>query len=55
MKERCSNCKWNKFTRGDSIRHSEFSCGNPDSLEYGSPTAWDDSCDDWEEKENADG
>ena len=45
MKEVCGNCKYNKwFSDG-------FYCDNEDSLEYGSPTAFDDRCEDYEEKE----
>lgn len=46
MKECCGTCKYNRYSREDG-----FSCGNEDSTEYGSPTFYDDVCDDWEEKD----
>lgn len=51
MKECCGNCKWNRCDR-NGVRHSEFYCGNEDSFEYGSPTFYDDVCDDWEGKDD---
>lgn len=50
MKEMCSNCKYNKYSRDSN--GNRFHCGNEDSLEYGSPTDFDDVCEDWEAKED---
>ena len=43
-KEQCGTCRFNSYEYG------EFSCSNTDSDNYGIPTAYDDSCEDWEEK-----
>lgn len=53
MKEVCGNCKYNKrdFSKPQNTGYAEFCCGNEDSEEYGVPTFYDDSCDEWEEKE----
>ena len=52
MKECCGNCKYNKYAPdGNGVRNGKFYCGNEESSEYGVPTFYDDSCDDWEEKE----
>ena len=52
MKECCGNCKYNKYApEGKGMRNGKFYCDNEDSLEYGTPTFYDDSCDDFEEKE----
>ena len=50
MKECCGTCKYNRYAR-NGVRHSDFYCGNEDSFEYGSPTLYSDTCDDYEEKE----
>lgn len=53
MKECCGNCKYNKrdFSKPQNSGYAEFCCGNEDSSEYGVPTFFDDTCDDFEEKE----
>jgi hypothetical protein len=53
VKEVCGNCKYNKrdFSKPQNTGYAEFCCGNEDSEEYGVPTFYDDSCDEWEEKE----
>lgn len=53
MKEVCGNCKYNKrdFSKPQNAGYSEFCCSNPDSENYSVPTFYDDTCDDWEEKE----
>lgn len=53
VKECCGNCKYNTVEwKGVYITHNiSFYCGNENSTEYGSPTFYDDSCDDYEEKE----
>lgn len=43
----CGNCKYNKY----STTEKEFYCSNTNSGNYGVPTMYDDSCDDFEEKE----
>lgn len=50
----CGNCKYNTqyFFDTDPDRKSEFCCGNEDSENYGVPTMYDDTCDDWEEKDD---
>lgn len=50
MKEVCGNCKYNKRVL-DVHCNAEFCCGNEDSDNYAVPTFYDDTCDDWEEKE----
>ena len=47
MREICGECKYSKF----SAAENEFCCCNTDSDNYGSPTMYDDSCEDFEEKE----
>ena len=52
MKECCGNCKYNKYSPdGKGMRNGKFYCDNEESLEYGTPTFYDDVCDDFEEKE----
>jgi len=34
-----------------NLGYIEFYCGNEDSDEYGVPTFYDDTCEEWEEKE----
>lgn len=50
MREICGNCKYNKRTF-DGHCNVEFGCGNEKSDYYSIPTVYDDTCDDWEEKE----
>ena len=54
MREVCGNCKHNKrdFSKPQDDAYSDFCCGNEDSGNYGVPTFWDDTCDDFEEKES---
>ena len=51
MKECCGNCKYNKrdFSKPQGEGYIEFYCCNEDSDEYGVPTFFDDTCDDFEE------
>ena len=53
MNEVCGNCKYNKrdFSKPQNSGYAEFCCGNEDSENYGVPTMYDDTCDDYEEKE----
>lgn len=53
MKEECGTCRWNKrdFSKPQGKGYSEFCCGNGESEYYGVPTMFDDTCDEWEEKE----
>lgn len=53
MKEVCGNCKFNKrdFSKPQDSSYIEFCCGNEDSDEYGVPTLYGDTCEEWEEKE----
>lgn len=50
MKEVCGNCKYNKWFN-DGHSNSGFCCGNENSEYYAIPTMYDDTCDDWSEKE----
>ena len=53
LREICGECKYNKrdFSKPQNSGYAEFCCGNEDSDNYGVPTMYDDSCDDFEEKE----
>lgn len=53
MREICGTCKYNKrnYSNPQGMGYIEFCCGKEDSEEYGVPTFYDDTCDDWEEKE----
>jgi len=42
----CSNCIHNKYNYKDEL----YYCDNEHSDNYGVPTFYDDSCEDWEEK-----
>lgn len=50
MKKICANCKYNICER-NSRNDTQFYCDNEDGEYFGVPTAYDDSCDDYEEKE----
>lgn len=50
MKEVCGTCKYNRHSYDDHCK-VEFYCGNKDSENYTVATFYDDSCDDWEEKD----
>lgn len=52
-REICGNCKWNRrdFSKPQDKGYIEFSCGNEDGEYFGVPTFFDDTCDDWESKE----
>ena len=49
----CGTCKWNHLElEGTGLVASvEFYCRNEDSANYGAPNLYDDSCEDWEEKD----
>lgn len=53
MKEVCGNCKYNKrdFSKPQNMGYIEFCCGNKDSDMYGVPTFYDDTCGEWEGKD----
>lgn len=54
MKEVCGNCKYNKrdFSKPQNSGYvKEFCCGNEDSENYSVPTFFDETCEDWEEKD----
>lgn len=52
VKECCGNCKYNKYSPdGKGMRNGKFYCDNEVSFEYGTPTFYDDVCEDFEEKE----
>ena len=53
MREVCGNCKHNKrdFSNPQNDCYSEFCCGNEDSDNYGVPTMYDETCEDFEEEE----
>ena len=48
LREICGECKYNKY----STTEKEFYCSNTDSDNYGMPTMYDDSCEDFEEKDD---
>ena len=52
LREICGECKHNKrdFSKPQNSGYAEFCCGNEDSDNYGVPTMYDDSCDDFEKK-----
>lgn len=50
MREICGNCKHNKRVF-DGHCNSEFCCSNENSDYCGVPTFYDDTCEDFEEKE----
>ena len=52
MREICGECKHNKrdFSKPQNSGYAEFCCGNEDSDNYGVPTMYDDSCEDFEKK-----
>lgn len=47
-REICGECKYNKY----STTEKEFYCSNTDSDNYGIPTMYDDSCDDFKERDD---
>lgn len=53
MKECCGTCRFNRrdYTKPKHKGAAEYCCGNEDSENYGIPTGYCDTCDDWEEKE----
>lgn len=52
-REVCGTCNHNKHDNdGSGIRQrGGYYCGNERSEYYACPTAYSDTCDDWEEKE----
>lgn len=53
MRQICGECKYNKrdYSKPDKECYSKFCCDNEESENYGVPTFYDDTCDDFEEKE----
>ena len=53
-REICGKCKYNKrdFSKPQNSVYTEFYCSNEDSDCYGIPTMYDDSCEDFEEKDD---
>ena len=53
MEEVCGRCKHHKrdFSKPQNAGYCEFTCFNEESDNYGVPTCFDDTCDDYEEKE----
>ena len=53
MREVCGTCKYNirDFSKPQEKGYIKFCCGNENSDYCGVPTFYDDTCDDWEEKE----
>lgn len=51
MKQVCGTCKYNKRSF-DGHCNAEFCCGNLDSEYYCVPTFYDDTCDEWEDKDD---
>ena len=54
MREICGTCTYNRYDNdGSGVRQSGgFYCGNENSECCGCPTFYDDSCEDWSEKDN---
>ena len=51
--KQCGTCKYNTPEyEGGTREVKDFYCDNEESECYGLPTAYDDSCEDWEEKED---
>ena len=49
----CGTCKWNRHEKqrcGIDFFDNYF-CGNEDSDNYQSPTAYGDGCEDWEKRD----
>lgn len=51
MNEVCGTCKYNTRTY-DGHCNSPYCCGNEDGDYYGVPTAYDDTCEEWEKKDD---
>lgn len=49
----CGTCKWNRHEKQRCGIHffDNYFCGNEDSDNYQSPTAYGDGCDDWEKRD----
>lgn len=53
MMNQCNTCKYNAPEyEGGTREVKDFYCDNEESKCYGLPTTYDDSCEDWEEKED---
>lgn len=54
LRQICGECKYNRrdFSKPQDGNYSKFCCGNEDSENYGIPTFYDDSCEDFEEKDD---
>ena len=51
--KQCGTCKHNTPEyEGGTRKVKDFYCDNEESEYYGLPTTYDDSCEDWEEKED---
>ncbi len=53
MKGCWGKCKFNKrdFSKPQNKGYAEFCCGNEDGDMYAVPTAFDDTCDSYEDKD----
>ena len=47
--ECCGTCKWSAYEKRDGKVY--FYCGNENSDNCGVPTFYDDTCDEWEERD----
>lgn len=47
MKEVCGECRYNKYSKDCGC----YYCDKEDSYNRGTSTFYDDTCEDWEEKE----
>lgn len=53
MTNQCNTCKYNTPEyEGETRKPKDFYCGNAESENYGLPTAYDDSCEEYEQKED---
>lgn len=51
MRKECGSCKYNKR---DWDHSEDFYCENEESENYGASTFYDDTCNEWEKKEQED-
>lgn len=47
----CGTCKWHKVLSASLSNYEEWVCNNEDSEFYALASEYDETCEDWEEKE----
>ena len=52
MREVCGNCKHNKRAVDEYSQCEWWCCGNEESDKYCVPTFYDDTCEDWEKRDD---